>query len=492
MATHARPVDAGGGTTPPTPRTDATAAGSADHPGMVLVLMIGIFLSVLDFFVVSVAVPSIQRDLSATSATVQLTIAAYALGYAGLLIVGGRLGDIFGRRRMFSAGILLFTVASAVCGVAPNAGSLIAGRFAQGLAAAIMTPQVLSIVSATLTGASRARAFTAYGFTMGVAALFGQLIGGVLIWADPMGLGWRSVFLINVPIGVAALVLVPRRVPESRATGRPVLDLPGMILISLAMGAMVLPLIEGRERGWPLWAWLCLAAALMLFAAFMVRERAVAGRRAAPLVHPGLFHDRAFSAGLLTQLLFYFGQASFFLVFAVYVQNGRGFSALQAGVLFIAIGGGYMATSLIAQRVAMRLGRQVIALGALLRTTAAVLMIAALAGPAGEGSIWWLVPALVIDGAGQGLAVAPLASTVLSRIDPQHAGAASGVLSTGIWAGNAFGVAIIGIIFYGTLSRVGGDPFRDAFSASLVFIAVVGVLVATLVQFLPRAPQSAR
>lgn len=457
------------------------------------VLMIGIFVSVLDFFIVTVAIPSIRQDLGAGSAAIQFIVAGYALAYGAGLIVGGRLGDIYGRRRMFLLGVALFTLASAACGIAPDVGVLVCARVVQGLAAAAMTPQVLGTVGATFTGAARARAFTAYGVTMGFASVFGQLIGGLLITGDVFGWGWRNCFLINVPIGLVALALIPRWMPETRSSDRPRLDLAGMLLISLALVAVVLPLIEGREQGWPLWAWLCLVAAVPLFALFAAYERRLAGAGGSPLVAPALFGERAFTAGMLTQLAFYFGQASFFLVFSLYVQEGRGLDPLEAGLIFVAIGGGYMATSTTAGRVAAKLGRQVIALGGLLRAVGLGLLVLTLALVGSDGSLLWLVPGLVIDGAGMGLAVAPLASTVLSRITPSHAGVASGVLSTGIWVGNAIGVAIIGVIFYGSLDGPGdAGSYTHAFSLSLAYIIVIALLLVALVQLLPRRPGAAR
>jgi EmrB/QacA subfamily drug resistance transporter len=472
-------------------RQDPGSTRTKERPdlGTLLVLLAGTFMATLDFFIVNVAIPSMQRDLNAGSAAIEFVVVGYALAYGAALIIGGRLGDIYGRRRMFVWGMVLFTVSSAVCGAAPHPGVLIAGRIAQGLAAALMSPQVLTILGSTYSGEARARAFNSYGVAMGLAAVFGQLIGGVFIHENVFGWGWRTCFLINVPIGVLALALVPRFVPESRAPGRPRLDFGGMTIVTLALVAVVLPLIEGREQGWPLWGWVCLAAAVPLFALFAVFERWYARREGSPLLDLSLFRERAFTAGLLTTLVFFASMASFYLVFALYVQFGRGLNALEAGLIFVPIGVGYMATSLTARYVAARLGRQVIALGGAMRVVGLGLLILTVEQVGVHGNIAWLIPALVIDGAGVGFVVAPVASTVLSRITPQHAGAASGVLTTGIQIGNAIGVAIIGVIFYGLLHPANGDgAYAHAFEYSLVYLAAVGAGLTLLVQALPKKP----
>ena len=328
---------------------------------------------------------------------------------------------------------------------------------------------------------------------MGLAAVFGQLIGGVLIQANPGGLEWRTCFLINIPIGIAALALVPKFVPESRAPGRPRLDFPGMILIALALTAIVLPLIEGRQRGWPTWSWVSLAASVVLFGFFALYESGLPGRGGSPLIDLTLFRERAFTAGLGAQLIFWTGQASYFLVFALYVQFGRGLGPLDAGLIFMAIGAGYMATSTTARFVAAKIGRQVIALGGLLRIVGLLLLILALVRIGDGGNIGWLVPGLVIDGAGQGLAVAPLATTVLSRVTPQHAGSGAGVLTTGIQVGNALGVAVVGVIFYGVLSHAhGANIYAHAVACSLIYVIFASALLVALVQLLPRTPGGAK
>jgi EmrB/QacA subfamily drug resistance transporter len=457
--------------------------------GPTLVLLAGTFIAVLDFFIVNVAVPSIQKDLHTSSAGIEWIVAGFAITYGSGLIIGGRLGDIFGRRRMFVIGLVLFILSSALCGAAPDTAVLIIGRLIQGFSAALFSPQILTIFRTAFPGPLQLRAFNAYGVTMGLAAVFAQLIGGLLIQANPGDLTWRSCFLINIPIGIVALALVPKFVPESRAPGRPRLDIVGMFLIALSLTAVALPLIEGRQLGWPAWSWVVLGASVVLLAIFVIYEKGLSARGGSPLVDMSLFSERAFSAGLGAQLIFWTGQASYFLIFALYVQFGRGLGPLDAGLTFMAIGAGYMLTSTTARFVAAKLGRQVIALGAVLRIIGIVLLMLALAKVGDGGNIGWLVVPLIIDGAGQGLAVAPLAATVLSRVTPQHAGAASGVLTTGIQVGNALGVAVVGVIFYGVLNHTtGANSYAHAFSYSLIYVLCAAVLLALFVQLLPRTP----
>lgn len=241
-------------------------------------------------------------------------------------------------RRMFTVGLALFTATSAACGFAPTAGTLVAARVLQGLSAALTGPQVLAILQTGWTGKAQARAFSMYGLTMGVGAVFGQLIGGLLIKADVLGLGWRACFLINLPVGLAALAAVPRALAESRAPRRPRLDNTGVALSTAAVVALVLPLIQGRSLGWPVWTWLCLAGSAVLFAVFVAHQRRLGATGGDPVLDTALFRERGFAAGALAQLVFWTGQGSFFLILALYLQAGRGLDALASGVVFLAIG----------------------------------------------------------------------------------------------------------------------------------------------------------
>ncbi|MGW5365835.1 MFS transporter [Actinopolymorpha pittospori] len=445
--------------------------------GTLPTVLTGVFITILDFFIVNVAIPTTQRDLHATTTTVEWIVAGYGLAYGSGLVLGGRLGDIFGRRRLFVVGMALFTLASIACGLAPDGATLVVARIVQGAAAALLAPQVLAILRTTYSGQAQVRAINLYALTMGLAAVFGQLVGGLLIQADLFGLGWRACFLINVPIGVAALALSGRVIPESRLATATRLDLGGTALVTLALVATLLPLIEGRAQGWPLWTWLSFAVAALLFLAYGRR------RHESPLIDLTLFRDRAFTAGLLTQLAFTMGMAAYFLIFALYAQEGRGLDALQAGLVFTPIGAGYLSASLLAPRLTARFGHQVIAFGGLTRALglAVLLVTVAMNVPLG-----WQIPALVVDGFGMGLALAPIMGTVLAKVAPHHAGAAAGVLTTTQQVGSAIGVGLVGIVFYGSLA--GG--VSHAFEHGLVYLIAVTLAIAGLVQMLPRAAKA--
>jgi EmrB/QacA subfamily drug resistance transporter len=437
------------------------------------VVLAGTFVTFLDFFIVNVALPSIHDDLHAGPSALSLVVAGYGLTFATGMITGGRLGDLYGRRRMFTVGLALFTLTSAACGLAPTAALLVGARLLQGAAGALLTPQVLAILGTVYDGARRGTAFAAYGFTMGIAAVLGQLVGGALIQADVAGLGWRSIFLINVPVGLAALPLIGRIVPESRGVAAR-LDLTGTVLATAGVTALVLPLVEGREHGWPLWTWLSLAAAPMLGVAFAAQQSRRSTRGHAPLVRLELFRVRSFGLGSLTAMTFALVPASFFFVLALYLQQGRGYSALFSGVVFAAVGAGYFAALLVATALAGRLGHQVLAVGALLVAGGAL----ALAAAAHSTSAWDLTPGLALVGFGIGAVLVPLSATVLAGVDPREAGSASGVLSTAQQVGGALGVSITGVVFFSA------GPVDHAFVVSLWVLAGVTCLTALLAQFL--------
>jgi EmrB/QacA subfamily drug resistance transporter len=464
------------------PRLPWTARMLSHQWAALAVVLTGTFMVVLDFFIVNVAMPAMQSDLHAGTGAIEWVIAGYGLTFATFLITAGRLGDQLGRRRMFSAGLALFTVASAACGLAPSPAVLVVARLVQGLAAALLSPQVLSIIGVVYNGPDRVRAISIYGIVLGLAAVGGQLIGGVLVQADIAGLGWRSCFLINVPIGVVGLAIAARAVPESRVEGANRLDLVGTALVTLGLVDIVLPLVEGRQHGWPAWTWLCLGAAPITLGLFAAHQRRLSRRGGAPLLDPALFRERAFSAGLVTQLVFFASMASYFLVLALYLQQGRGLDALQAGLVFTILAAAYLVASAYAPGLTPRLGRRLPAIGGLVLAVGHGLLALSVADIGVGGSVALLVPGMLLEGAGMGLVITPLTSTVLGSLRPENAGAAAGALSTMQQVGNALGVAVTGVIFFGALD--GG--FGHAFEVSLIQLALLGVAVTVLTRLLPR------
>ncbi|HET6873566.1 MAG TPA: MFS transporter [Acidimicrobiales bacterium] len=437
------------------------------------VLMAGTFMIVLDFFIVNVAMPSMQRHLHAGSGALEWVVAGYGLTYSALLIPSGRLGDRYGRRRLLSIGFAVFAVASAGCGLSADAASMIAFRLLQGAGAALIGPSVLAIIGATFAGAERGRAIALYGTVMGIAAASGQLIGGILIQAAPGDLGWRLVFLINLPVAAAALLLSPTTVAESRSPAAPEIDWAGAGLASAALTLIVLPLVQGRQYGWPAWSFACLALAPV--AAWLF------GRRRAPgslMANLQTVKGRPFAAGILTQLALWCGQASFFLVLGLFLQLGRGLDALQAGLIFTFMAVSYLVASMRSAALVVRYGRSVVAVGAVVLALGHLtLAVAVLHG----GSVLWLAPGLVVAGLGMGLCISPLATVVMSAADPASAGTVSSVMSTVQQVGNSIGVALIGIVFFGQLHH----GFAGAFEWSEAGLVVLLLAVAGLSRLLP-------
>jgi EmrB/QacA subfamily drug resistance transporter len=436
---------------------------------------------VLDFFIVNVALPSIQHGLGAGESAVEWVVAGYAIATAVLLVTGGRLGDQFGRRRVFSVGLAIFIVTSAACALAPDPGVLVAARVAQGVGAALMAPNILSILGVVYTGPARVRAISIYGMVMGLAATSGQLIGGILIRIDVAGLGWRVIFWINVPLGIAALLAAPRLIPESRNENASRLDLAGVALITACLVAVVLPLVEGRQAGWPAWSWAMLAAAIPFAVVFAVHQRRKADRGGVPLLNPRIFASRALRAGLLTQTVFWCQQAAGYLVLGLYLQQGRGLSPLSAGGVFTFLAAGYLVTSFRAPALTMRFGRSVIAAGALIAALGDVALCLATAHAGTGGSVAWLFPGLLLLGAGQGLCITPLTTTVLSHADPATAGSVAGALSTAQQVGNSIGVAVTGVLFFGALSQ----GYSLAFERSTLQMGALLLAVAALTRLMP-------
>jgi EmrB/QacA subfamily drug resistance transporter len=421
-----------------------------------VILLLAAFMNLLDVSIVNIAIPSIQRDLNASYADVQWALAGYTLAYALVLITGGRLGDTFGRKRMFLIGVTGFTIMSALCGAAQSPGQLIACRVVQGAMGAIMVPQVLAVIQVTFPPRERIKALAGFGITAGLGTVSGPLLGGLLIQHNLFGLDWRSIFLINVPVGIIAVAASAALVRESRAPQPPKLDPVGVALISAALLLLLYPLVEGRQLGWPLWTLIAMAASAPVFALFIGYERIKTRRDGSPLVPLSLFRERGFSVGMASSVAFFLGIASFGLVLTLFLQIGLGFTPLHAGLTFLPFSVGVLVSSGVAARLAPRFGRGVTMAGALIiaAAMAAVIGVVHHYGPA--VTTWELTPALFLAGIGLGTVIAPLTDIVLDRVSRQDAGSASGVFNTGLQLGNSIGIALVGVIFFGLLGSQSG------------------------------------
>ena len=421
-----------------------------------IVLLLAAFMSLLDVSIVNIAIPSIQRGLHASYADVQWALAGYTLAYAIVLITGGRLGDMFGRKRLFLIGVAGFTAMSALCGAAQGPAMLIACRVVQGAMGAIMIPQVLAVIQVSFPPGERIKALAGYGATAGLGTVSGPLIGGLLVTHNVLGLGWRTIFLINVPVGVVAVIAALLFVRESRAPGQTRLDLGGLALLTAAMLLLLYPLVQGRQLGWPAWSFASMAASAPVFALFAVYELGRSRRSGSPLVEMRMFGQRAFSAGIAIAVTFFLGVASFALVLTLFLQEGLGFSALHAGATFVPFSLGVLVSSGVAARLAPRLGRTVTMAGALVMAAGMVGLIWTVQRAGPGVSSWQLVPGMAAVGLGMGAVLAPLADILLAGVRRQDAGSASGVLNTGFQIGNSIGLALIGVVFFGLLGSQSG------------------------------------
>ena len=465
------------------------AVNSPPWAGLSVLLLAG-FVTIFDLFVVNVAIPAMQSGLGASFAQIGFIVAGYELAFGVLLISGGRLGDLFGRRRLFVIGMAGFTLASALCGLAPSANVLIGARVLQGLAAALLFPQVYASIRVSFDGNDSRRAFGLLGMTLGLAAIAGQVLGGWLVYADLFGLGWRSIFLINVPIGLFAIA-VARYIPESRAPQRAALDWTGVALVSGGLALLLVPLIEGPAHGWPAWSLMSLgmsAVLLVLFHRQQEQRRAAGGL---PLVDMRLLAQRRFALGALLVLLVYSTSSSFFLCFALLVQTGLGLDPFVAGSIFAPCSVGFVLASLAAPKLVARWGTRAIVGGAVVYTVSIGLLIAQvwLAGAALVPTR--LIPVLIVVGAGQGFIMTPLLNLVLGYVDEAQAGMASGVISTLQQVGAALGVAVVGLLFSGALvagdePMLRADQYTSAFVAGMLYNWGAALLVCLLLLMLAK------
>jgi EmrB/QacA subfamily drug resistance transporter len=472
--------------TSPAPRPTATETGIRHRWLILAVMLTAEIMDLLDSTVVNVAGPSLERELGATPTALQWIIGGYPLALGAGLILGGRLGDRFGRRRLFLLGLIGFTVASLACAVAPTIGTLIAFRLIQGAFGALLLPQGLGLIREAFPPEELGKAFAVFGPVFGLGGILGPIIGGGLIQADLFGLGWRTVFLVNVPIGIAAAVLAWRMLPRVAADRNLKIDLGGAAIIVLASGLIVYPLIQGQQAGWPMWTWICLVAGVLGYGLFVLQQRRLGARGGTPLVKASIFAHRAYTVGLAGIALFFAGMIGVQLILTLFLQLGEQFSAGAAGLgnIPLAVGsgiGGAISGALLADK----LGRRVLQVGALIQLVGAVVIWLTL-GSGKDFSIWHLVPGLVVAGMGTGLVIAALFNILLAAVADDEVGSASGVLSAVQSIASSVGVAVFGSVFFAAVKL--GEPvvgFRHA------LIVQAGLLVAFLA-LSPLFPTRAR
>ena len=463
-------------------RSPAAPSPALSGLGLFTVLLAAA-LPLVDFFIVNVALPTIGTDLAAGESVLELVVAGYGVSYAVLLVLGGRLGDLFGRRRLFLVGMAAFGLTSLACGLAPGAWSLVAARVAQGASAAAMLPQVLATIQATTTGPRRAKAMGLYGATAGLAMVAGQILGGVLVAADIAGTGWRSVFLVNVPVVLAGLVPAFRVVPETRSPRPEPVDVPGTFLLAASLLTLLVPLTEGRAAGWPLWTWLSLAAFPLVTAAFFAVERRADREGRTPLVPPSLFALTSLRRGLLLVLPFSIGFSGFMFVIAVALQQGAGLSPVAAGLALAPLAVVFFVFSLLGPRLVARYGTRVVTAGAALQGVGLALMALAAWRFWPHLGFVELLPGAAVAGAGQALQLPVVYRVILSEVPPARAGVGSGVMITTQQSALALGVATLGTLF---LSLVPGMGMRNALVTTLL-VQLCGVVLTGLLSLrLPR------
>jgi EmrB/QacA subfamily drug resistance transporter len=449
------------------------------------VLITGALMDLIDVTIVNVALPTIRRSLSASATELEWVVSGYMLAFAAILIIAGSLGDSFGRKRLFLLGVAVFGAASLGAGLSGTAAELITARVVQGAAAAVMSPQVLATFRVIFTGRERGKAFALYGAMAGFATAIGLVLGGVLTDANLFGWSWRAVFFVNVPIALGTFLTGIRIVPPTRdeAARRP--NLPAAGVLAAGLVAIVYPLLEGRQLGWPAWMWPLLAAGVAAVVALAAWERRGRTPRAiAPLLRPALFRIPAFAAGLAVMVAFAVGMQGFFLMLALWLQAGQHFSPFKAGLTALAFSAGSFALAPAAVPLAVRYGRRSLVLGGILMAAGCGAVLAFVGDVGVGGSPWPIVPGLAVAGGGLALLVIPLGNVVLAAVPAEAAGGASGLFGTAQQLGGAIGVAALGTIFFGWVAS--GHTFAAAMTRGAPYAIGAFAVCAALSLLLPR------
>lgn len=450
-------------------------------------------LDLVDMTIINVAVPTLQAQLGASDAEVQWMVAGYSTIFSLLLITGGRLGDIFGYRRAFLIGVAGFTLTSLLCGLAQDPGQLVAARLLQGATAAIMLPQVMSLTQIMYPPHERVAALGLFGILGGLAAVLGPVIGGLILSANLFGLGWRPIFLINLPVGVIALIMAMRILPAGKSAHSPRLDMSGTALVMLLLFALIFPLIQGRDYGWPLWGFALMACSLPIALILIRHSRARMVRDGSALIVPDLFHARGFTFGLLTTLMFQTATGGLLFILTLAMQRGLHFTAAQVGIAHVPYAfGASFAIGMLSRKALPRFGPIIITWGAgLMVAGLGVLIVIFNAPPLMAAAPWLIAFPLLVMGLGMGLVGGPLPPCALSEVDVGHAGSASGTLKATQQLGSAIGAAAIGTLFFliDPLAGTVGEDAIHAFTLSAIVVAASLIAVGLLALAIPRQLQ---
>lgn len=461
------------------------------------VLLMASFMNMIDITIVNVALPSMQKNLGVSESGIEWVVAGFIMAFALGLLPFGRYGDIIGKKKIFLIGVTCFSIASLLCGMAANVEMLIVARIIQGIAGAVMMPQVLALAQIMFPPKERAVAFSLFGLTAGLASVAGPVAGGLLIHADLWGLDWRPIFLINVPIGIACVIAGRSLIPDVK--GNPDLknDWVGIGLAALAMFVLIFPLIEGRGFGWPAWIFAMMAASIPVAAIFVWWERRQNALGAAELVPLTLMRNRNFVVGSIGLMVFFSAMPGFFLILALFLQSGYQLDALHSGLTTIPFPIGVLVASVVAGRLGGKAPKFRIVFGSAILIVAALLLRHVVAGVGDQLVSTDFILPLLLGGLGTGITIAPLFQTALAGVPPRDAGSGSGALQSIQQVGGAFGVAIISQIFFSLLASgmadgiAGHDAFKSSFETAVLYNIACYVVVAISTIFLNSPPVQA-
>jgi len=451
--------------------TQAPAVSAQEHAATfshkmrtvaLIIVSLAFVMDLLDSTIVNIAIPAIKTNLGASYSAIQWVIAGYSLAFSLLLVTGGRMGDVFGYKKLFLTGVSGFTLASLLSGISGNADMLIVARLVQGSMAALMVPQVISLMQVMYKPEERGAINGLFGALGGLAASLGPVVGGLLIKANIFGWDWRPIFLINVPIGILGVVAGMKYLPNGKSSHPLKLDITGTLIIMVAMMLLVFPLIQGRDLGWPTWTFVMMAASLPFFGLFAWWQKHKDSTDGSPLVLPALFRNRAFSVGLSVNLIFEMAMISYFLTFSLVLQIGFGFSAIHAALTGLPTAFGIALTmATLGEKVLPKLGRYSLSLGSIVMAIGLVITGWLMHHYGLRVHSWQFIPSLLLTGVGMGMVFGSLFAAVLNGVDPAHAGSASGTLNAVQQVGGAIGVAVVGVIFFGQLSHAAPASFTS-------------------------------